>query len=103
MLSGAIACGALFGAVKFFEWSAKFGVGLTPMTNDFFMFYFVLTGIYMLHVVIGRLVLLFLARTRWLAKKAGASQRRNLESGATFWHLVDLIWIILFALFYLVP
>lgn len=87
-------------ANKAFEWRTKLAEGLTPATNDFFMYYFVLTGIHLLHVVIGIGVLVLVRRI---------SQRPNLgvraicaiESGATFWHLVDLLWIVLFALLYL--
>jgi nitric oxide reductase NorE protein len=96
----AILCGLVFVANKAFEWRTKLAEGLTPATNDFFMYYFVLTGIHLLHVVIGIGVLVLVRRI---------SQRPNLgvraicaiESGATFWHLVDLLWIVLFALLYL--
>lgn len=103
LLGAGIGCGILFGCVKYLEWSAKLDAGITPVTNDFFMFYFVLTGIHMVHVVIGTVVLLFLARTDWGPDRTQGAQLRNLESGATFWHLVDLLWIVLFALIYLAP
>jgi nitric oxide reductase NorE protein len=89
-----------FVIVKAFEWSARFAAGQTVGTNDFFMFYFMYTGIHLLHVLLGLFVLtmlLFVARRPSL--DAGAV--RLLEAGGIFWHLVDLLWIILFALFYL--
>lgn len=103
LIGAGICCGILFGCVKYLEWSAKLDAGITPATNDFFMFYFVLTGIHMVHVVIGTVVLLFLTKTDWLPDGRQGAQLRNLESGATFWHLVDLLWIVLFALLYLTP
>lgn len=97
----AFACGVGFGVVKFFEWNAKISAGITLTTNDFFMYYFIFTGIHFVHVLLGMLVLGVLARyTR--DGVFDATKIRNLESGASFWHLVDLLWIILFALLYLV-
>lgn len=97
----ALACGLAFVVVKFFEYGAKLSAGITLTTNDFFMLYFVYTGIHLLHVTIGIGVLTFLI----LYSRGGAftgDRMRNLESGASFWHLVDLLWIVLFALLYLV-
>jgi len=102
LLIAAALCGILFACIKYIEWAEKIKVGLNPTTNDFFMFYFALTGIHLVHVVIGTVVLIFLSKTRW-AQGARGNTMRNLESGATFWHLVDLLWIVLFALLYLVP
>lgn len=87
--------------VKFFEYSPKLHAGITISTNDFFMLYFVYTGIHLIHVVIGTGVLITLAV---YVRSGGidAIKVRNLESGASFWHLVDLLWIVLFALLYLV-
>lgn len=96
----ALACGLGFVVVKFFEYGAKVSAGITLTTNDFFMLYFIYTGIHLLHVTIGMGVLTFLI----LYSRSGAftgDRMRNLESGASFWHLVDLLWIVLFALLYL--
>jgi nitric oxide reductase NorE protein len=95
-----LACGLAFVGVKFVEYGAKFRAGITLTTNDFYMFYFVLTGIHLLHVLIGIAVLAFLMRQ----VSAGPPDERriqHLESGASFWHLVDLLWIVLFGLLYL--
>jgi nitric oxide reductase NorE protein len=93
-------CGAGFVANKAVEWSGKLQHGITPATNEFFMFFFVFTGIHLLHVLVGIAVLGVL---RGVSRKpaAGPHDLRTLESGATFWHLVDLLWIVLFALLYL--
>jgi nitric oxide reductase NorE protein len=97
----AFLCGLGFVVVKYFEYSEKIRVGITPNTNDFFMYYYIFTGIHLLHVIIGMGVLIFLAR---ISRVASVNDRtiRNLESGGSFWHVVDLLWIVLFALFYLV-
>lgn len=96
----ALACGAGFVVVKGFEYGAKLGAGIGLTSSDFFMLYFIYTGIHLLHVVIGMGVLTALilySRSGGLAP----GKLRNLESGASFWHLVDLLWIVLFALLYL--
>jgi nitric oxide reductase NorE protein len=97
----AFLCGAGFGVVKFFEYGAKIRAGITPNTNDFYMYYYMFTGIHFMHVLIGMGVLAGLARYSWSGGIDG-KKIRNIESGATFWHLVDLLWIVLFALLYLV-
>lgn len=97
----AIACGVAFMAVKYFEYSEKISVGINMWSNDFFMLYFCYTGIHMIHVVLGIGVLagvMSYARTDNFTDNGV----RNIETGATFWHLVDLLWIILFGLIYLV-
>jgi nitric oxide reductase NorE protein len=70
------------------------------LKNDFFMVYFVFTGIHCLHVVLGLCVLAFM---RSIARRQVrlAHDLRTLESGATFWHLVDVLWVALFALLYI--
>ncbi|MFG1244334.1 cytochrome c oxidase subunit 3 family protein [Xanthobacter versatilis] len=96
----ALACGAAFGAVKFFEYREKIAADITPTTNDFFMFYFVYTGIHMIHVFIGMIVLyMLIIYTR--QHNIRALQIQHLQTGAGFWHLVDLLWIVLFPLLYL--
>lgn len=102
----AFLCGAGFIIVKFFEYREKISAGSTLTSNDFYMYYYMLTGIHLLHVVIGMGVLIFLWRT--LRQSALSPNTRSpesvvahLESGASFWHLVDMLWIFLFALLYL--
>jgi len=97
----AFLCGVGFGIVKFIEYGAKIRAGITPNTNDFYMYYYMFTGIHFMHVLIGMGVLAGLARYSW-AGGLDAKKIRNLESGASFWHVVDLLWIVLFALLYLV-
>jgi nitric oxide reductase NorE protein len=96
----AILCGILFVVNKSFEWGSKIHAGITPATNDFYMYFFIFTGIHLLHVLIGIGVLLCL-RSVSRRRALGHRDIRTLESGATFWHLVDLLWVFLFALLYL--
>ncbi|MEM6583682.1 MAG: cytochrome c oxidase subunit 3 [Pseudomonadota bacterium] len=96
----AILCGVAFAANKTFEWGDKISAGLSPATNDFYMYFFIFTGIHLFHVLVGIGVLLLV---RSVSRRPVLTQRdiATMESGATFWHLVDLLWIVLFALFYL--
>jgi len=99
-LGMAVACGVAFGTIKIFEYRGKIAHGLTMLTNDFYMYYFALTGLHFVHLVIGVVVLTVLltkARTG-----IGGDYQRYLESGASYWHMVDLLWIMLFPLLYLV-
>jgi cytochrome c oxidase subunit 3 len=96
---------------KYFEWSHKISIGIYPqspeLTNKpqgeilYFGLYYVMTGLHALHVIIGMAVLGFMFV--FIAK--GIISRESfvkLEAGALYWHLVDIIWIFLFPLFYLI-
>lgn len=94
-------CGFGFAVDKFFEYGDKIRAGITLNTNNFFMYYYMFTGIHFMHVMIGMGVLVFATRYSW-SGDLDARKVRNLESSASFWHVVDLLWIVLFALLYLV-
>jgi len=99
-LTFAVGSGLVFGGVKCFEYADKFAHGLFPVSNDFFMFYFVLTFIHMFHLIAGTVALEVMRR----GVIRGIYHRDNmaiLESAAIYWHLVDFLWIFLFALFYM--
>ena len=100
LLRSAMLCGAGFVVVKFFEYSEKIHSGITLSTNDFYMYYYLFTGIHLMHVVLGMGVLAILSRYTAIGDLSDI-KIQHLESGATFWHFVDLLWILLFALFYL--
>ena len=97
----ALLCGLGFVVVKFFEFSEKIGHGVTATTNDFFMYYFIFSGIHLLHVFIGIGVLVFMIVH--LRKNTATTPNMVLiEGGASYWHMVDLLWIVLFPLLYLI-
>lgn len=94
-----IALGGGFVVCKLAEYAQKIHRGVTPLTSDFFMYYFTFTAIHLLHVLLGLVVLVLM---RASARPPLTAQRFLLiESGGLFWHVVDLLWIVLFALFYL--
>jgi len=101
----------VFLVIKYFEWTTKFDHGLFPGMDHynhlepgeklFFFLYYFMTGLHGLHVIIGGIVLGFVIRG---IKKGTVNQGRFifLENGGLYWHLVDIIWIFLFPLFYLI-
>lgn len=97
----AIASGLLFVGLKVFEYVALATSGHGPGANDFFLYYFILTGLHLFHVCIGIGVLAFLL-TQTRRSELSTTRMAAVEGGACFWHLVDLLWIFLFALLYLV-
>lgn len=101
-LSHAILCGLSFLVVKTIEYRAKFAAGLGIDTNVFYRDYFAFTGFHLLHVVVG------LSLVAWcrFAFRTPASLREHVgfvEGTGLYWHMVDLVWVVLFALVYLVP
>ncbi|OXR43661.1 Cytochrome c oxidase subunit 3 [Nocardia cerradoensis] len=97
---GAMACGVAFVAFKIVEWSAEADAGRTPYTNDFYQLYYILTGLHLVHVLVGLGVLVYLFKTAQVSV-VGPSRLATAESGACFWHMVDLLWVVIFPLIYL--
>jgi nitric oxide reductase NorE protein len=98
---GAIGFGGIFLVIKIIEFTDKYQQGINLSTNTFFMFYFLLTIFHFMHVVLGMLILYNLYNNT----KQGLYtilQHQGLESGASYWHMVDLLWIILFPLIYII-
>lgn len=98
-LAAGMVCGGGFLLMKMQEFGDKFDAGIDMSTNDFYMFYFMLTGFHMLHVVVG-MVLLTILLVNVLRGIYGSANCHALETGAAFWHMVDLLWIVLFPLVY---
>lgn len=96
----AILLGTGFVIVKGFEYSAKIAQGFTLNSNSFSIYYYMFTGIHLLHVLIGLGVLCF-ALSRFDRNGRMQGGVALIEGSGAFWHLVDLLWIILFALLYL--
>lgn len=98
-LLAALACGSGFVVIKLMEFSAKADAGINLSTNTFYMFYILLTAFHFFHVLAAMVFLtILLFKTR--AGRYGSRDVHALESGAAFWHMVDLLWIVLFPLMY---
>ena len=101
LLPASIAVGAGFAVLKLAEYGDKVRHGITPLTNDFFSYYFILTGVHFLHYLIGMAVLLVLAVMAYRRPVIDSRTASWLDSGALYWHMVDLLWIFLFPILYL--
>jgi nitric oxide reductase NorE protein len=97
----AIGVGSCFAVSKIYEYTEKLQAGISMLTNEFFMYYFIFTGIHFLHFILGMLVLLVCLR-KSQTQPTDHVFLRWIESCATYWHMVDLLWIVLFPLLYLV-
>jgi nitric oxide reductase NorE protein len=100
-VSATIGCGLVFVGLKVYEYVSLATSGHGPGANDFFLYYFILTGLHLFHVCVGIGVLVILL-TQTRRDEFSATRMAAIEGGACFWHLVDLLWIFLFALLYLV-
>ena len=91
------ACGVLFSLIKAYEWQAKISQGYT-LHDEFFSFYYVLTGVHLVHLALGLLILGVAAR-----ELRDPRRRRPaiIEQSVLFWHMIDLLWVVIFALLYL--
>jgi len=111
MQAATAAMAAIFLINKYFEWGAKISHGLYPGSEHmstlphgeilFYSLYYVMTGLHGLHVLIGLIILLVMI---WFTVRGVVNQRDyiKLENSGLYWHLVDLVWIYLFPLFYLI-
>lgn len=100
-VTAAMGCGAVFVGLKVYEYTSLVAAGHGAGTGDFYLYYYVLTGLHLFHVGLGLLVLAAVwAQTR--RPHLSANRLALVEGGACFWHLVDLLWVFLFALLYLV-
>ncbi|MBB5915204.1 nitric oxide reductase NorE protein [Nocardia transvalensis] len=94
------ACGVLFAALKTYEWRHAI-VGGHTVAEEFFSFYFVLTGIHLAHLLLG-LLILGIVFLRLRDPAAPVSKQIGIaEQGALYWHMIDLLWIVIFAVLYL--
>jgi len=100
-LTGAFLLGGVFVGIKIVEFHAKFAADITMSTNNFYMFYLSLTFFHFMHVLMGMIILACI-----IVKARGggysAQDYVGVETGASFWHMVDFLWIILFPLVYII-
>lgn len=88
-----------FVGVKIFEYHAKLSLGINLATNTFYMFYLSLTFFHFMHVLLGLAILLAV----WVKTRRGgysSADHHGMETGASYWHMVDLVWVVLFPLVY---
>ena len=111
LLSTTFLLGIIFLVNKYFEWAVKFEHGLYPGSSElinlskgdvmFFGLYFFMTGLHALHLIAG-LILILIVIGAVIRGRVHATKFSLLENCSLYWHLVDLVWIFLFPLFYLI-
>lgn len=97
LILAAGACGVLFTLIKAYEWHSEISRGHT-IRDEFFSFYYALTGIHLAHVLLGLIVLGVAVRE---LRDPRGRRPGIVEQSALFWHMVDLLWIMIFAVLYL--
>lgn len=100
-LLAALGLGGVFLVVKLVEYQHHFALGINLSTNTFYMFYLSLTFFHFMHVILGMVILGAL----WVNSRKGRYDAHNMngiESGAAYWHMVDLVWLVLFPLVYVI-
>jgi len=111
MLLFTVVAGGAFLVNKYFEWSTKIHHGIYPKGPEmanlsdgevvFYGLYYVMTGLHALHIIVG--LVFILVMIYFIAKdKQTGDNCQKLENAGLYWHLVDIIWIFLFPLFYLI-
>jgi cytochrome c oxidase subunit 3 len=118
-LLATVALAGVFMVIKYFEYTAKFEHGVfpgglfdphgahyefladVPYASQFFSIYFVMTGIHGLHVVIGMGVIAWVAYYAWKGSFS-SEYYTHIELAGLYWHLVDIVWIFLFPMLYLI-
>lgn len=99
-MDGAIASGAVFLAIKSVEYATKLSHGLGLHHDTFFTYYWLLTIFHCLHVMVAVVILVVMRRT--LAKgRVTEGDHANVEGAGVFWHMCDLIWLLLYPTIYL--
>jgi cytochrome c oxidase subunit III len=96
-------CATIFLVVKYFEYTGKFHHGIFPSSSTFMGIYFTLTGLHMLHIIGGMIVMgyfwLPMGNKMWESDSERFTNR--IEIVGLYWHFVDLVWIFLFPILYL--
>lgn len=100
-LYASMGTGAGFLVLKGSEFYGKFSAGIGLETNTFYFFYLSLTFFHFLHVILGMIILAAVA-IKAKAGKYSAAEHTGVETGASYWHMVDLVWIVLFPLVYII-
>lgn len=98
LMRTAFGIGLAFPLLKMVEWIPKISAGITPGKNFFFMYYYIMTGLHLCHVLLGLVILGFVLQNLRVSQEPNI---KFVETGAVYWHMVDLLWILVFALFYL--
>ena len=101
----ALAFAGVYIVLKLWEYQALFAQGIDIETNTFFTLYFLITAFHFMHILLGMVILAYMAKNAYQDKYNDPNSENEFsgfESGASYWHMVDLLWIILFPLIYVI-
>lgn len=101
LLAAALVAATVYLITKFWEYSVLIQAGYDLSSNSFYTLYFFVTFFHLMHVVLGMVILGYML----LRARQGvyvATEQSGFESGASYWHMVDLVWIILFPIIYVI-
>ena len=101
LLCGALLVALVYVAIKLAEYAHLAGAGLGLEHSTFFTLYWILTGFHFLHVLLGMLILGWVAGRCW-QRAYRVPHLSGLESGVLYWHMIDLVWVVLFPLVYVI-
>jgi nitric oxide reductase NorE protein len=87
--------------LKLSEYTALAQHGYDLSSNTFYTLYFFITGFHFMHVLLGMVILTYMA-VNAKNKRYLASKLSGFEAGAAYWHMIDLIWVIIFFLIYII-
>ncbi len=94
-----VASGVVYAVIKFSEYGQLIGDGYNLRSGTFYFFYFFTTFFHLMHVVLGMIILVAVA-LRCRRGLYSAADHRGVETGASYWHMVDLVWLVLFPIVY---
>lgn len=100
-LAGALLLGMCFIASKSVEYYLKLSQGITPITHPFFSFYYFITAAHLMHLAAGMFCIAY-CRRQAMAVGGPRHTQEGLENVGLFWHLVDVLWIFIFPMIYLI-
>jgi len=101
LLLAALLSACVYVWLKLGEYGHLLSLGLDVEHDTFFTLYWLLTGFHFLHVLLGMAIIAFMAVGAWRGRYR-QGDCSGLESGALYWHMVDLVWVLLFPLVYLI-
>jgi heme/copper-type cytochrome/quinol oxidase subunit 3 len=101
-LSAAALLGVLFLIIKAFEYAGDYHEGFTPLAALFWSFYYLMTGLHVLHLL-GGIVVMFGLALMVNPRTPASWLERKLKYICLYWYFVETVWILLFALVYLAP
>ncbi len=100
-LCGAIAVALIYVVTKGWEYQQLTSAGFGLSTNTYFTLYFFITFFHFMHVLMGMIILAYIAN-KCLKQRYEKGELAGIESGAVYWHMVDMVWVVLFPLVYVI-